>query len=46
MGNDVGALEADHYADIVAIDGDPLHDINATQAIRRVWCVGIEVIPG
>jgi imidazolonepropionase-like amidohydrolase len=28
MSNDVGALEPNHYADVVAIDGDPLRDIS------------------
>lgn len=43
---DRGVVEPGGRADLVLIDGDPLHDIKATQAIRRVWCAGIEVIPG
>jgi imidazolonepropionase-like amidohydrolase len=43
---DRGVVEPGRRADLVLIDGDPLHDIKATQAIRRVWCAGIEVIPG
>ena len=43
---DRGVVEPGRRADLVLIDGDPLHDIKATQAIRRVWCAGTEVIPG
>ncbi len=43
---DRGVVEPGRRADLVLIDGDPLHDIKATQAIRRVWCAGAEVAPG
>jgi imidazolonepropionase-like amidohydrolase len=43
---DRGVVEPGRRADLVLIDGDPLHDIKATQAIRRVWCAGTEVILG
>jgi imidazolonepropionase-like amidohydrolase len=43
---DRGVVEPGRRADLVLVDGDPLHDIKATQAIRRVWCAGTEVIPG
>lgn len=33
MSNDVGSLEAGHYADVVALDGDPLRDIKATSKV-------------
>jgi imidazolonepropionase-like amidohydrolase len=42
---DRGVVEPGRRADLVLIDGDPLHDIKATQAIRRVWCAGTEVTP-
>lgn len=34
--NDVGALEAGHYADIIAVDGDPLADITILQHVKFV----------
>ena len=40
---DRGVIEPGRRADLVLIDGDPLRDIKATQAIRRVWCGGTEV---
>jgi imidazolonepropionase-like amidohydrolase len=43
---DRGVVEPGRRADLVLVDGDPLHDIKATQAIRRVWCAGTEIIPG
>jgi len=42
---DRGVVEPGRRADLVLIDGDPLYDIKATQAIRRVWCAGTEVTP-
>ena len=39
---DRGTIEPGLRADLVLIDGDPLADINATRAIRRVWVAGIE----
>jgi len=33
MSNDVGSLEPGHYADVVAIDGDPLRDIKSTAKV-------------
>jgi imidazolonepropionase-like amidohydrolase len=32
-GNDIGAVEAGKYADIVAVDGDPLADINVMEKV-------------
>ncbi|MER7008579.1 amidohydrolase family protein [Dactylosporangium sp. NPDC000555] len=42
---DRGAVEAGQRADLVLIDGDPLHDIRATRSITRVWCGGVEHTP-
>jgi imidazolonepropionase-like amidohydrolase len=39
---DRGVIEPGRRADLVLIDGDPLREITATRAIRRVWCAGIE----
>jgi len=33
MSNDVGSLEPGHYADVVALDGDPLRDIKSTAKV-------------
>src|SRR5579864_1835921 len=32
----VGALEANHYADIIAVEGDPLHDVTELQRVKFV----------
>lgn len=32
----VGALEPDHYADIIAVEGDPLNDITVLQQVKFV----------
>ncbi|GAA0744101.1 amidohydrolase family protein [Dactylosporangium roseum] len=42
---DRGAIEPGHRADLVLVDGDPLHDIRATRSITRVWCGGVEHTP-
>jgi imidazolonepropionase-like amidohydrolase len=36
----VGALEADHYADVIAVDGDPLKDITELQKVKFVMNAG------
>lgn len=43
--HDRGAIGPGLRADLVLIDGDPLEDIRATRAIRRVWCGGVEHAP-
>lgn len=43
--NDRGSITAGQRADLVLVDGDPLTDIRATRAIRRVWCAGFEHTP-
>jgi imidazolonepropionase-like amidohydrolase len=40
--SDRGAVEPGLRADLVLVDGDPLADISATRAIRRVWLAGVE----
>jgi imidazolonepropionase-like amidohydrolase len=42
---DRGVIEPGRRADLVLIDGNPLQDITATRAIRRIWCGGVEVAP-
>lgn len=32
----VGALEANHYADLIAVEGDPLHDVTELQRVKFV----------
>lgn len=44
--DDRGAIQPGMRADLVLIDGDPLTDIAATRKIQRVWCGGVEHIPG
>lgn len=39
----VGALEPDHYADIIAVDGDPLKDITELQRVKFVMKGGAVV---
>jgi len=34
--DDIGALESGHYADIIAVDGDPLTDITVLQHVKVV----------
>ncbi|KOX24885.1 amidohydrolase [Streptomyces sp. NRRL F-6491] len=42
---DRGAVRVGNRADLVLIDGDPLADITATRAVRRVWVGGAEYVP-
>jgi imidazolonepropionase-like amidohydrolase len=42
--SDRGAVEPGLRADLVLVDGDPLADISATRAIRRVWLAGVEAV--
>src|SRR5579872_5573141 len=39
----VGALEADHFADVIAVDGDPLKDITVLQHVNWVMKGGVTV---
>jgi len=41
-----GVIEPGRRADLLLVDGDPVRDIKATQAIRRIWCGGEQVTPG
>jgi len=43
--SDRGAIEPGLRADLVLLDADPLADITATRAIRRVWLAGVEPTP-
>ncbi|MFF7334988.1 amidohydrolase family protein [Streptomyces sp. NPDC008150] len=42
---DRGAVRIGNRADLVLVDGDPLADITATRAVRRVWIGGVEYTP-
>jgi imidazolonepropionase-like amidohydrolase len=42
---DRGVVAPGRRADLVLVDGDPLHDIRAVRSITRVWCGGIEHTP-
>ena len=42
----VGALEPGHYADLIAVDGDPLADITALQHVKFVMKGGTVVKGG
>ncbi len=42
---DRGVIEPGRRADLVLIDGDPVHDIRATRSIRGIWCGGVEHAP-
>ena len=42
--SDRGAVEPGLRADLVLLDSDPLADISATRAIRRVWLAGVESV--
>ena len=39
----VGALEAEHYADVIAVEGDPLADITVLQHVKFVMKGGVVV---
>ncbi|MFE5393045.1 amidohydrolase family protein [Streptomyces sp. NPDC056568] len=39
---DRGAVRPGYRADLLLVDGDPLADITATRAVRRVWIGGVE----
>jgi imidazolonepropionase-like amidohydrolase len=40
---DRGVIAPGKRADLVLIDGDPLHDISAVSEIAAVWCAGVPV---
>ena len=39
----VGALERNHYADLIAVDGDPLKDITELERVKFVMKGGVVV---
>jgi imidazolonepropionase-like amidohydrolase len=41
MQNDIGTLEAGKYADIIAVQGNPLNDISVMQKITFVMKGGV-----
>ncbi|WP_433594458.1 amidohydrolase family protein [Nocardia sp. CA-145437] len=42
---DRGAITPGLRADLILLDADPLADITATRAIRKIWCAGTEHAP-
>ncbi|WP_327002946.1 amidohydrolase family protein [Dactylosporangium sp. NBC_01737] len=42
---DRGVIAPGRRADLILVDGDPLHDIRAVRSISRVWCGGVEHTP-
>jgi len=38
-----GVLEADHYADIIAVSGDPLSDVRVLESVKFVMKNGAVV---
>lgn len=44
MTNDVGSLQPGHYADIIALDGDPLRDIKSTSKVVFVMKGGKVIV--
>ncbi|MFB6555603.1 amidohydrolase family protein [Streptomyces sp. NPDC056405] len=42
---DRGVIRPGYRADLLLVDGDPLADITATRAVRRVWVGGVEYSP-
>ena len=45
-GDKVGSVEADHYADLIGVDGDPLADITVLQHVKFVMKGGTLVKDG
>jgi imidazolonepropionase-like amidohydrolase len=41
--NKAGALEPDHYADIIAVSGDPLSDVRVLESVKFVMKNGVVV---
>ena len=41
--NDRGSIAVGKRADLVLVEGDPIHDISACRNIKRVWVKGVEV---
>jgi len=39
----IGALEAGHYADLIAVSGDPLSDVRALESVKFVMKGGTVV---
>jgi imidazolonepropionase-like amidohydrolase len=45
-GDKIGSVEADHYADLIGVDGDPLADITVLQHVKFVMKGGTVVKDG
>jgi imidazolonepropionase-like amidohydrolase len=41
--NDIGAIEGGKFADIIAVDGDPLRDISELERVKFVMKGGVVV---
>ena len=46
MANEIGTIEAGKYADIIAVKGDPVQDINAMEEVVFVMKGGVVIKPG
>ena len=44
MSNDVGALEPNHYADVLAVEGDPMLDVNVVSRVVFVMKGGRVIV--
>ncbi len=45
LGSTKGRVAAGYDADLLAVDGDPLSDLEALHRIRGVWARGVRIVP-